>query len=50
MKSDEVYLLHILDAIIRIETYVSAGRDAFLDDPMPQDAVVRQLEDILAEG
>jgi uncharacterized protein with HEPN domain len=40
---DEVYLRHILEAIARIERYVSAGREAFFTDPMPQDAVIRQL-------
>ena len=44
MSRDEVYLRHILDAIRSIESYVSAGRSAFFDDPMRQDAVVRQLE------
>ena len=44
MSSDEAYLRHILDAIRRVERYVSAGREAFLADPMPQDAVLRQLE------
>lgn len=44
MSRDEVYLHHILDAIQSIESYVSAGRSAFVDDQMRQDAVVRQLE------
>ena len=43
MNRDDVYLRQILDAITRIERYVSAGRDAFFSDPMPQDAVIRQL-------
>lgn len=44
MSRDEVYLRHILDAIGRIEGYVSSGRDAFFANPMAQDAVLRQLE------
>ena len=44
MSRDEVYLRHILDAIGRIESYVSCGRDAFFANSMSQDAVVRQLE------
>jgi uncharacterized protein with HEPN domain len=43
VNRDDVYLHHILDAITRIERYVSAGRAAFFSDPMPQDAVIRQL-------
>lgn len=44
MSRDEVYLRHILDAIRRIEGYVSPGREAFFSNPMAQDAVLRQLE------
>ena len=44
MSGDEVYLRHILDAIHRIESYISKGRESFLSDQMPQDAVMRQLE------
>ena len=44
MSGDRIYLRHILDAIQRIESYVGDGRDAFLADSMPQDAVMRQLE------
>lgn len=44
VPGDSLYLNHILDAIGRIEGYV-AGLDllAFLDDPLRQDGVVRQL-------
>lgn len=44
MTGDEVYLKHILDAIERIESYVSVGRDVFLATPHWQDATIRQLE------
>ena len=44
MKSERVYLIHILDCIARIETYTSGGRQVFLHDPMVQDAVLRNLE------
>jgi uncharacterized protein with HEPN domain len=44
VSRDEVYLRHILDAIDRIERYVSIGHDAFMRDSQPQDAVIRQLE------
>ncbi len=44
MSRDEVYLRHVLDAIGKIESYVSSGRDAFFASAMSQDAVLRQLE------
>ena len=44
MKGDRVYLKHILDAIDRIESYVSVGRETFLSTSHWQDAVIRQLE------
>jgi len=45
MKDDLIYIDHILISIDRIEIYLS-GKDhqAFSDDSMTQDAVVRQLE------
>lgn len=44
-RDDAVYLRHILDSIVRVQTYV-AGVDAdeFEADAKTQDAVVRQLE------
>ena len=44
MRGDQVYLRHILDAIERIESYISVGRDSFLSTSHWQDAVIRQLE------
>ncbi len=44
MKDDRVYLRHIRDAIARIGSYVTGGREAFLADTMIQDAVIRNLE------
>jgi len=44
MKDDSVYLRHILDAIVRIESYIAVGREAFMSTPHWQDAVIRQLE------
>lgn len=41
---DRPYLLHIRDAIARIERYTGGDRELFLGDPMIQDAVVRNLE------
>lgn len=44
MKSDRVYLLHIRDAVERIEQYASHGHEAFLKEHHWQDGIVRQLE------
>jgi uncharacterized protein with HEPN domain len=44
VKSDEIYLRHIYDAIHKIESYVAVGRKVFLTTSHWQDAVVRQLE------
>ena len=44
MKDDRVYLQHIRDAIGRILSYTTSGREAFLATPQAQDAVIRNLE------
>ncbi|MBI1285837.1 MAG: DUF86 domain-containing protein [Thiobacillus sp.] len=45
MKKDPaVYIRHINDCTLRIETYVAEGRTAFFNDPKTQDAVIRNLE------
>lgn len=44
MKNDVVYLRHILDAIQKIESYVSVGHETFITTSHWQDAVIRQLE------
>ncbi len=44
MKGDQVYLKHILDAIEKIESYVSVGYEVFLSTSHWQDATIRQLE------
>jgi len=44
LKSDRTYLLHIRDAIERIEQYASHGHEAFLTEHHWQDGIVRQLE------
>ena len=44
MRNDRVYLKHILDAIGKIEQYVSVGFDEFMAHSHWQDATVRQLE------
>ncbi len=44
MTGDRLYLTHILDAIEKIETYISVGHDVFVSTSHWQDAVIRQLE------
>lgn len=44
MKNDQIYLKHIMDAIEKVETYVSVGQDEFMSVSHWQDAVIRQLE------
>ena len=51
MKTNEVYLYHILDAICQIESYTAEiNRDVFEADDMRQDAVIRQIEIIEEAG
>ena len=44
MKNDRVYLNHIIDAITRIESYTSKGKEVFFRESVVQDAVIRNLE------
>lgn len=46
MKRDEsVYVRHMLDAIQRVEAYLSnVTEEVFRDETLIQDAVIRQLE------
>ena len=44
MKADRVYLRHVLDAIEKIDSYASVGRDVFMSTSHWQDAIIRQLE------
>lgn len=43
MTNDVLYLKHILDAIEKIESYVSVGHEEFMAVSHWQDAVIRQL-------
>jgi len=44
-KDDQVYLVHILEAITKIERYTcDLDIESFLDTDLIQDAVIRQLE------
>ena len=43
-KDQRPYCREILDRIRRIESYTSAGRDAFLESELLQDGVIRSFE------
>lgn len=44
MKDDRPYLEHILEAIRKIDFYTADGREAFMQNTMAQDAVLRNFE------
>lgn len=44
MKGDRAYLQHVRDAIAKIESYATAGKEEFLARSHWQDAIIRQLE------
>ena len=44
MKSERVYLRHILECIRRVEEDVAGGRERFLASHTVQDAVLRNLQ------
>lgn len=44
MKDDKLYLEHILERIARIYEHTSGGYDAYLEQEIIQDAVLRNLE------
>lgn len=49
MKDDRLYLIHIREAVERIEEYTQEGKELFLNDHKTQDAVLRNLH-TLAES
>jgi len=44
MRTDTVYLHHILDCIQAIEQYTRDEKDVFMSSRLVQDAVIRNLE------
>lgn len=44
MKSDRVYVEHILECIQNIEEFTSEGREAFMNSKLIQAGVIRNLE------
>lgn len=49
MKDEKLYLIHIAECVQRIESYTQDGRDAFMQSPKTQDAVIRNFE-VMGEG
>jgi uncharacterized protein with HEPN domain len=47
MKDDRLYLIHIQEAIGRIEEYTHEGAEYFLEDRETQDAVLRNLHTVI---
>ncbi|CAN5858650.1 DUF86 domain-containing protein [soil metagenome] len=43
-RGDKAYLLHILDAVMQIQTYTVHGKNDFFSSRLVQDAVIRNLE------
>lgn len=44
MKTDRAYLLHIRDAIAKVESYATVGKETFMTISHWQDAIIRNLE------
>lgn len=44
MNRDQTYTAQILEAIQKIDTYTTDGKDVFLRSAMIQDAVIRNIE------
>jgi len=49
VKDYRLYLIHIKECIEKIESYVSGGKNAFLNTPLIQDGVLHNLQ-TLAES
>ncbi|MGV8146910.1 MAG: DUF86 domain-containing protein [Alkaliphilus sp.] len=43
MKTDKIYLVHILECIDHIESYTLEGKNEFIKSKLIQDAVIRNL-------
>jgi len=49
-RDDRVYLQHIIDAIVRIESYLhKVDESGFLTNSLIQDGVIRQIVKILQQ-
>lgn len=43
-ERDRTYLIHMLECAEKVRDYTAEGEDAFMGDPMVQDAVMRNFE------
>lgn len=48
-KRDQVYIEHMIECILRIESYVGTDKNQFFQDTLLQDAVMRVLQ-VMAES
>ena len=44
MKDDNLYFMHTMERLERIESFIQAGREEFLRSRLIQDVVIRNLE------
>ena len=44
MKDDNLYFIHIMERLERIESFIQGGREEFLRSRLVQDAVIRNFE------
>jgi uncharacterized protein with HEPN domain len=44
VKDDRLYLIHILERIARVDSYIGGDREAFFQSSLIQDAILRNLE------
>jgi uncharacterized protein with HEPN domain len=49
VKDDRLYIYHVLDCVRRVKRYCQNGEDAFREEELIQDAVLRNLQ-TLAES
>lgn len=49
MNKDKLYIIHILESISHINSFVQDGKQVFVDDRKTYDAVLRQLQ-IMSES
>jgi uncharacterized protein with HEPN domain len=44
VSRDPLYLRHVLDAVVKLEGYITVGHDEFMATSHWQDAMIRQFE------
>ena len=46
MKSEKLYLVHILESYERLKRHIGTDKEAFLDNELVQDAVIKVLSNL----